>query len=110
MQNIEVIGGEHFGPILHILRYNAETAKGLDNMIDQINATGYGLTLGIHSRIESVSKHIERRAIVGNTYVNRNQIGAVVNVQPFGGNGLSGTGPKAGGPHYVARLMKWVDV
>ncbi|PID37884.1 MAG: bifunctional proline dehydrogenase/L-glutamate gamma-semialdehyde dehydrogenase, partial [Pseudomonadales bacterium] len=110
VQNIEVIGGEHFGPILHILRYNAETAKGLDNMIDQINATGYGLTLGIHSRIESVSKHIERRAIVGNTYVNRNQIGAVVNVQPFGGNGLSGTGPKAGGPHYVARLMKWVAV
>ncbi len=105
VDNIEVIGGEHFGPILHVLAYKA---KELDNLIDQINATGYGLTMGIHSRIESTSEHIERRSIVGNTYVNRNQIGAVVNVQPFGGNGLSGTGPKAGGPYYLARLMKWV--
>lgn len=108
VKSIEVIGGEHFGPIMHILRFQAKTAKDIDNLIDQINATGYGLTLGIHSRIETVSQHIERRAIVGNTYVNRNQIGAVVNVQPFGGCGLSGTGPKAGGPHYLARLMKWV--
>ncbi len=107
VDNIEVIGGEHFGPILHVLPYKA---KDLDKLIDQINATGYGLTMGIHSRIESTSEHIERRSIVGNTYVNRNQIGAVVNVQPFGGNGLSGTGPKAGGPHYLARLMKWVIV
>ncbi|MBO6225756.1 MAG: aldehyde dehydrogenase family protein, partial [Psychrobacter sp.] len=74
-------------------------------LIDAINATGFGLTLGIHSRIENNAEHIERRAFVGNTYINRNQIGAVVNVQPFGGCGLSGTGPKAGGPHYVARLM-----
>ena len=66
----------------------------------------FGLTLGIHSRIENIAEHIERRAFVGNTYINRNQIGAVVNVQPFGGCGLSGTGPKAGGPHYVARLMQ----
>lgn len=110
VENIKVIGGEHFGPILHVLRYKAKKDSDLDNLIDQINATGYGLTLGIHSRIESVSEHIERRAIVGNTYVNRNQIGAVVNVQPFGGNGLSGTGPKAGGPQYLARLTKWVQV
>lgn len=103
VQNIDVIGGEHFGPILHVLRYQA---RDLDKLIDAINATGYGLTLGIHSRIESVSEHIERRAVVGNTYINRNQIGAIVNVQPFGGCGLSGTGPKAGGPHYVARLMR----
>ncbi|OLF39585.1 MULTISPECIES: bifunctional proline dehydrogenase/L-glutamate gamma-semialdehyde dehydrogenase PutA [unclassified Psychrobacter] len=103
VQTIDVIGGEHFGPILHVLRYKA---RELDQLIDAINATGFGLTLGIHSRIENIAEHIERRAVVGNTYVNRNQIGAVVNVQPFGGCGLSGTGPKAGGPHYVARLMK----
>ena len=103
VQSIDVIGGEHFGPILHVLRYHA---RDLDKLIDAINATGFGLTLGIHSRIENISEHIERRAYVGNTYVNRNQIGAVVNVQPFGGCGLSGTGPKAGGPHYVARLMQ----
>lgn len=103
VKSIDVIGGEHFGPILHVLRYQA---RDLDKLIDAINGTGFGLTLGIHSRIESVTEHIERRACVGNTYVNRNQIGAVVNVQPFGGYGLSGTGPKAGGPHYVARLMR----
>lgn len=104
VKDIAVIGGEHFGPIMHVLRYKAEN---LDQLIDDINATGYGLTMGIHTRIESRAEHIESRGIVGNTYVNRNQIGAVVNVQPFGGNALSGTGPKAGGPHYVARLMKW---
>ncbi len=105
VNSIDVIGGEHFGPILHVLRYEA---RNLDKLIDAINATGFGLTLGIHSRIENITEHIERRALVGNTYVNRNQIGAVVNVQPFGGCGLSGTGPKAGGPHYVARLMHLV--
>jgi len=103
VNSIDVIGGEHFGPILHVLRYKA---RDLDKLIDAINGTGFGLTLGIHSRIENIAEHIERRVVVGNTYVNRNQIGAVVNVQPFGGTGLSGTGPKAGGPHYVARLMK----
>ncbi|MDO5769674.1 MAG: bifunctional proline dehydrogenase/L-glutamate gamma-semialdehyde dehydrogenase PutA [Psychrobacter sp.] len=102
--SIDVIEGEHFGPILHVLRYKAGE---LDKLIDAINATGFGLTLGIHSRIETMADHIERRTMVGNTYVNRNQIGAVVDVQPFGGCGLSGTGPKAGGPHYVARLMRW---
>lgn len=103
VRSIDVIGGEHFGPILHVLRYQA---RDLDKLIDAINGTGFGLTLGIHSRIENIAEHIERRAVVGNTYINRNQIGAVVNVQPFGGCGLSGTGPKAGGPHYVARLMR----
>lgn len=103
VNSIDVIGGEHFGPILHVLRYKA---RDLDKLIDAINATGFGLTLGIHSRIENITEHIERRAYVGNTYINRNQIGAVVNVQPFGGCGLSGTGPKAGGPHYVPRLMR----
>lgn len=103
VKSIDVIGGEHFGPILHVLRYQA---RDLNKLIDAINGTGFGLTLGIHSRIENTAEHIERRAFVGNTYINRNQIGAVVNVQPFGGCGLSGTGPKAGGPHYVARLMQ----
>ncbi|WGV13885.1 bifunctional proline dehydrogenase/L-glutamate gamma-semialdehyde dehydrogenase PutA [Psychrobacter maritimus] len=103
VKSIDVIGGEHFGPILHVLRYQA---PDLNKLIDAINGTGFGLTLGIHSRIENIAEHIERRAFVGNTYINRNQIGAVVNVQPFGGCGLSGTGPKAGGPHYVARLMQ----
>lgn len=103
VKSIDVIGGEHFGPILHVLRYQA---TDLNQLIDAINGTGFGLTLGIHSRIENIVEHIERRAFVGNTYINRNQIGAVVNVQPFGGCGLSGTGPKAGGPHYVARLMQ----
>ncbi|MFC6205540.1 bifunctional proline dehydrogenase/L-glutamate gamma-semialdehyde dehydrogenase PutA [Psychrobacter urativorans] len=105
VNSIDVIGGEHFGPILHVLRYKA---RDLDKLIDAINATGFGLTLGIHSRIENITEHIERRAYVGNTYINRNQIGAVVNVQPFGGCGLSGTGPKAGGPHYVPRLMRLI--
>jgi RHH-type proline utilization regulon transcriptional repressor/proline dehydrogenase/delta 1-pyrroline-5-carboxylate dehydrogenase len=73
-------------------------------MIDAINKTGYGLTLGVHSRIESTQRRIERRVRVGTVYINRNMIGAVVGVQPFGGQGLSGTGPKAGGPHYLHRF------
>ncbi|MEM9530179.1 MAG: bifunctional proline dehydrogenase/L-glutamate gamma-semialdehyde dehydrogenase PutA, partial [Pseudomonadota bacterium] len=89
---------EVFGPILHVVRYRA---RELDEILDQINASGYGLTLGIHSRIEDTAERIRARARVGNVYVNRNMIGAVVGVQPFGGEGLSGTGPKAGGPHYL---------
>jgi RHH-type proline utilization regulon transcriptional repressor/proline dehydrogenase/delta 1-pyrroline-5-carboxylate dehydrogenase len=92
---------EVFGPVLHVVRYRA---RELDKMIDEVNATGYGLTLGIHTRIDETRDFIVDRARVGNTYVNRNQIGAVVGVQPFGGEGLSGTGPKAGGPHYVPRF------
>lgn len=92
---------EVFGPILHIVRY----ASGqLDEVIAAINNTGYGLTLGIQSRIDATIDYIHQRLRVGNTYVNRNIIGAVVGVQPFGGEGLSGTGPKAGGPHYLPRL------
>ncbi len=92
---------EVFGPVLHVLRWHADA---LDSVIEQINATGYGLTLGIHSRIDASIEKIASKARVGNCYVNRNQIGAVVGVQPFGGEGLSGTGPKAGGPHYLLRF------
>jgi RHH-type proline utilization regulon transcriptional repressor/proline dehydrogenase/delta 1-pyrroline-5-carboxylate dehydrogenase len=92
---------EVFGPVMHVLRYKA---KDLDALVEQINQTGYGLTLGIHSRIDATVERIASRARVGNCYVNRNMIGAVVGVQPFGGEGLSGTGPKAGGPHYLLRF------
>ena len=93
--------GEVFGPVLHLIRYD----RGhLDQVIAAINATGYGLTLGLHSRIERVADFVAEHARVGNLYVNRNQIGAVVGVQPFGGEGLSGTGPKAGGPNYLLRF------
>jgi RHH-type proline utilization regulon transcriptional repressor/proline dehydrogenase/delta 1-pyrroline-5-carboxylate dehydrogenase len=92
---------ENFGPILHIIRWKAGQ---LGKVIEQINRTGYGLTLGLQSRIDSNRDYVQANARVGNIYVNRNQIGAVVESQPFGGEGLSGTGPKAGGPHYVARF------
>ncbi|HEU4877580.1 MAG TPA: L-glutamate gamma-semialdehyde dehydrogenase, partial [Sphingomicrobium sp.] len=92
---------EHFGPVLHVVRWKS---GALDTVLSAINATGYGLTLGLQSRIDSTRLYVERNARVGNLYVNRNQIGAVVESQPFGGEGLSGTGPKAGGPHYVARF------
>jgi len=99
--SLAALDTEHFGPILHVIRFRSGE---LDAVIDQINRTGFGLTLGLQSRIDTVRDHVERRARVGNLYVNRNQIGAVVESQPFGGEGLSGTGPKAGGPHYVARF------
>jgi RHH-type transcriptional regulator, proline utilization regulon repressor / proline dehydrogenase / delta 1-pyrroline-5-carboxylate dehydrogenase len=92
---------EVFGPVLHIVRYQADR---LGEVCDSINATGYGLTLGVHSRIEETAAFVRSRVHAGNMYVNRNQIGAVVGVQPFGGEGLSGTGPKAGGPHYLPRF------
>lgn len=92
---------ENFGPILHVVRFKASE---LGKVVQDINATGFGLTLGLHSRLEETREFVERHARVGNFYVNRNQIGAVVESQPFGGEGLSGTGPKAGGPHYVARF------
>ena len=101
IDDLELLQGEVFGPILHIVDYHADQ---LDAVIDAINRTGFGLTLGIHSRIASTIETIQRRAHVGNVYVNRNMIGAVVGVQPFGGEGLSGTGPKAGGPHYLLRF------
>ena len=99
--SLSVLEREVFGPVLHVLRYKS---KSLDAVIEQINDTGYGLTLGVHSRIDDSVEHIVSRVRAGNCYVNRNQIGAVVGVQPFGGEGLSGTGPKAGGPHYLARF------
>jgi len=79
-------------------------AVEVDQVVDAVNAMGYGLTLGVHTRIDSVAQRIASRARVGNVYVNRNMIGAVVGVQPFGGTGLSGTGPKAGGPYYLHRF------
>jgi RHH-type proline utilization regulon transcriptional repressor/proline dehydrogenase/delta 1-pyrroline-5-carboxylate dehydrogenase len=95
------LSGEVFGPILHVVRWHADR---LDAVLDEIAATGYGLTSGIHSRIDETVRYILARLSVGNTYVNRNMIGAVVGVQPFGGEGLSGTGPKAGGPRYLHRF------
>jgi RHH-type proline utilization regulon transcriptional repressor/proline dehydrogenase/delta 1-pyrroline-5-carboxylate dehydrogenase len=92
---------EVFGPVLHVVRYDP---KRLDALVDEINWLGYGLTLGVHTRIDSTADRVAARARVGNVYVNRNMIGAVVGVQPFGGMGLSGTGPKAGGPHYLPRF------
>ena len=95
---IAMLSREVFGPILHVVRFSGDR---LGEVCDSINATGYGLTLGLHSRIKATADFVAERVKVGNLYVNRNQIGAVVGVQPFGGEGLSGTGPKAGGPHYL---------
>ena len=92
---------EEFGPILHVYRYRGEQ---LPQVLQAVRSTGFGLTLGVHSRLESLAEHVFRALPVGNTYVNRNMIGAVVGVQPFGGQGLSGTGPKAGGPNYLQRF------
>jgi RHH-type proline utilization regulon transcriptional repressor/proline dehydrogenase/delta 1-pyrroline-5-carboxylate dehydrogenase len=92
---------EVFGPVLHVVRY---AANRVEPLLDAINATGYGLTLGVHTRIDAFARLIADRARAGNVYVNRNMIGAQVGVQPFGGMGLSGTGPKAGGPGYVPRF------
>ncbi|NOT73199.1 MAG: bifunctional proline dehydrogenase/L-glutamate gamma-semialdehyde dehydrogenase PutA, partial [Hyphomicrobium sp.] len=101
IDRLDRLPGEVFGPILHVVRFE----RGhLDRVIAALNATGFGLTLGLHSRIESVADYVAEHARVGNLYVNRNQIGAVVGVQPFGGEGLSGTGPKAGGPNYLVRF------
>ncbi len=101
IQSIDQLTEEQFGPILHVVRYKASE---LDKVIDSINATGFGLTLGVHTRNETTAQHIARRVRAGNIYINRDQVGAVVGVQPFGGQGLSGTGPKAGGPHYLKRF------
>ncbi|WP_037586313.1 bifunctional proline dehydrogenase/L-glutamate gamma-semialdehyde dehydrogenase PutA [Stenoxybacter acetivorans] len=102
LNNLDELQREVFGPVLHVVRYAADD---LDKVIDQINAKGYALTHGIHSRIDSTVAHISERIEAGNIYVNRNIVGAVVGVQPFGGHGLSGTGPKAGGPFYLQRLV-----
>ena len=101
IHSLSQLNRENFGAILHVIRFAGDE---LDKVVEAINTTGYGLTLGLQSRIDTVRDYVEEHARVGNFYVNRNQIGAVVESQPFGGEGLSGTGPKAGGPHYVARF------
>ena len=101
LADLSLLSREVFGPILHVIRFKG--AK-LGEVCDQINAKGFGLTLGLHTRIERTVEEVRARMRVGNMYVNRNQIGAVVGAQPFGGEGLSGTGPKAGGPHYLFRF------
>ena len=102
IDSIDALQTEVFGPVLHFLRYRR---KDFDTLIDAINATGYGLTLGLHSRIDETIAYVVGRAHVGNIYINRNIVGAVVGVQPFGGEGKSGSGPKAGGPLYLHRLL-----
>jgi RHH-type proline utilization regulon transcriptional repressor/proline dehydrogenase/delta 1-pyrroline-5-carboxylate dehydrogenase len=101
IDRLDRLDREVFGPILHVIAFGADR---IDRVVDAINATGYGLTLGIHSRIDETVRRLHGRLRVGNCYVNRNMIGAVVGVQPFGGEGLSGTGPKAGGPRYLHRF------
>jgi RHH-type proline utilization regulon transcriptional repressor/proline dehydrogenase/delta 1-pyrroline-5-carboxylate dehydrogenase len=104
--DLDGLTGEVFGPVLHVMTYPRD---GLDRLIDTINATGYGLTFGLHSRIDATIAHVTSRIHAGNIYINRNIVGAVVGVQPFGGHGLSGTGPKAGGPLYLRRLVRDAD-
>lgn len=101
LNRVEDLTEEHFGPVLHVVRYGAHE---LDKVLEAISASGYGLTLGVATRIDETVERIISRLDTGNIYVNRNMIGAVVGSQPFGGSGLSGTGPKAGGPHYLARF------
>lgn len=102
ISSISVLTQEVFGPVLHVISYQR---KQLSELLKALNATEYGLTLGVHSRIPTFAKQIVDATLVGNNYINRNMIGAVVGVQPFGGLRLSGTGPKAGGPHYLSRFV-----
>jgi len=99
--SIRQLEGEVFGPVLHVLRWNSDN---LHTTLADLKATGYGLTCGVHSRLENRQQQLIRQTVAGNVYVNRSMVGAVVGVQPFGGSGLSGTGPKAGGPHYLPRF------
>jgi RHH-type proline utilization regulon transcriptional repressor/proline dehydrogenase/delta 1-pyrroline-5-carboxylate dehydrogenase len=103
IDNIDVLKKEVFGPCVHLVRFKG---KEIDKVIQQINSTGFGLTMGVHSRIEERAIELAHLSRAGNVYINRNMTGAIVGVQPFGGRGLSGTGPKAGGPNYLPRLMK----
>ena len=107
LKNLSDLTKEIFGPVLHVIRYRREN---LDRLIDDINGSGYGLTFGLHTRLDETIMHVTSRIQAGNLYVNRNIIGAVVGVQPFGGRGLSGTGPKAGGPLYIGRLVQKAPV
>jgi RHH-type proline utilization regulon transcriptional repressor/proline dehydrogenase/delta 1-pyrroline-5-carboxylate dehydrogenase len=101
LSSLDQITEEKFGPILHVIRYDPDD---IEKVGAALHAKGYGLTLGVHSRLDSFYKEVCEACPAGNTYVNRSMIGAVVGVQPFGGEGLSGTGPKAGGPHYLHRF------
>jgi len=101
IDSVSALTQEHFGPLLHIVRYRQQD---LQKHLAELRATGFGLTLGVHTRIEAVARNIFDASLAGNVYINRNIIGAVVGVQPFGGHGLSGTGPKAGGPLYLQRF------
>ncbi|PUA29427.1 MAG: hypothetical protein B0W54_02235 [Cellvibrio sp. 79] len=103
IHSIDELQEEHFGPVCHLIRFRIQD---LEHVIASINRTGFGLTLGIHTRNETIGQKIAREINVGNVYINRNMVGAVVGVQPFGGCGLSGTGPKAGGPHYLLRFVR----
>ncbi|WP_295562714.1 trifunctional transcriptional regulator/proline dehydrogenase/L-glutamate gamma-semialdehyde dehydrogenase [uncultured Sphingomonas sp.] len=107
LSDIAELEREVFGPVLHVVRFRRAE---LDRLIDRINATGYGLTFGLHTRLDETIAHVTSRVKAGNLYINRNVIGAVVGVQPFGGRGLSGTGPKAGGPLYLGRLVSGADL
>ncbi|WP_051679089.1 trifunctional transcriptional regulator/proline dehydrogenase/L-glutamate gamma-semialdehyde dehydrogenase [Xanthobacter sp. 91] len=107
LRSLSDLTREVFGPVLHVIRYRRDE---LDRLIDDINASGYGLTFGLHTRLDETIEHVTSRIRAGNLYINRNIIGAVVGVQPFGGRGLSGTGPKAGGPLYLGRLVRKAPV
>ncbi len=109
LHSIKQLEQEMFGPIMHVVTFKAHE---LSQVVEEINSTGFGLTMGVHSRNETTYRWIEQHAKVGNCYINRDQVGAVVGVQPFGGQGLSGTGPKAGGPRYLARFsqQQWQSV
>jgi RHH-type proline utilization regulon transcriptional repressor/proline dehydrogenase/delta 1-pyrroline-5-carboxylate dehydrogenase len=101
IDSLDRLQREVFGPVVHVVSYRA---RDLDAVVAAVNKLGFGLTLGIHTRIDGQAQRVARQLRVGNVYINRNMIGAVVGVQPFGGMGLSGTGPKAGGPHYLHRM------
>lgn len=107
IESLRDLKREVFGPVLHVVRYKRDD---MDRLIDDINATGYGLTFGLHTRLDETIAHVCDRIRVGNIYINRNVIGAIVGVQPFGGRGLSGTGPKAGGPLYLGRLVETAPI
>ena len=101
IDNLNEVKEEIFGPVIHVYRYQADE---IEKLVEDINSMNYGLTLGIQSRIENTINYIFNNANIGNIYINRNIVGAVVGVQPFGGRVLSGTGPKAGGPNYLLKL------
>ncbi len=101
LDDLNELHEEVFGPVLHVIGFHSDK---VEEVLNQINNTGFGLTLGVHSRINQFCETVAKRAQVGNVYINRNMIGATVGSQPFGGQDLSGTGPKAGGPHYLLRL------